>query len=50
MCLLLDYVDAEFQRFFFFLSNFAGLCVGVLFLRRGQVVFSSAYLFSSLLR
>jgi hypothetical protein len=27
------------------LTNFAWICVGVLFLRRGQVVFSSAYLF-----
>ena len=33
-----------------FLTNFAWICVGVLFLRHGQVVFSSAYLFSSLLR
>ena len=47
MCLLLDYVDAEFSAF---LTNFAWICVGVLFLRRGQVVFSSAYFFSSLLR
>jgi hypothetical protein len=47
MCLLLDYVDAEFLAF---LTDFAWICVGVFFLRRGRVVFSSAYLFSSLLR
>ena len=37
-----DYVDAKFLAF---LTEFAWVCVRVIFLRRGRGVFTSAYLF-----